>query len=58
LGTGELSEVGIGYLPMTDHTGQRDANERDLIGPELVPRLRLDGSQLMDSLIRTHSPPD
>ena len=33
---------------MTDHTGQRDVNERDLIGPELVPRLRRDDSQLME----------
>jgi hypothetical protein len=58
VGTGELSEIGIGYLPMADHTGQRDVSERDLIGPELVPRLRRDDSQLVEGLIRTHSPPD
>ena len=43
---------------MTEHTGQGNVSERHLVGPELVPRLRGDDSQLAKSLIRTHSSTD
>lgn len=36
-GTGELREVGVGYLPMAEHASQHHVGERDLIRPELVP---------------------
>ena len=49
--TGEVSEVGIGDLPMADDAVERHGVEGGLVGPELVTRLGHERRQHGDSCL-------
>jgi len=47
----ELSKVGIGHLPVTDHAIKLHISERDTVRPELVAVSTLDCA---DDILRSH----